>query len=153
MVFASGTNPLSFANKSSIAAAALGGAGTAKELIPGGTAPRLTATGDLVYAQNGILMAVPFNSKRLELAGSPSPVLEGVQESRSGAAQYGLSASGTLVYIPGGMQGSMSRLVWVDRQGKEQPLAAAARGYYFPRLSPPDGRRIAVAIAEASSDI
>jgi serine/threonine-protein kinase len=47
----------------------------------------------------------------------------------------------------------MSRLVWVDRQSKEQPLAAPARGYYWPRLSPPDGRRIAVSIAEASSDI
>jgi serine/threonine-protein kinase len=47
----------------------------------------------------------------------------------------------------------MSRLVRVDRQGKEQPLAAPARGYYTPRLSPPDGRRIAVSIAEASSDI
>ena len=152
IVFANGTTPLSFANKSSIAVAALGGAVTAKELIPGGTAPRFTATGDLVYAQNGILMAVPFNSKRLELAGSPSPVLEGIQESRSGAAQYGLSASGTLVYVPGGMQGSTSRLVWVDRQGTEQPLAAPARGYYFPRLSP-DGRRILVAIAEAASDI
>jgi serine/threonine-protein kinase len=144
ILFANGTNLLSFASKSSIAAAALGGAGTAKELIPGGTAPRLTATGDLVYAQNGFLMAVPFNSKRLELAGSPSPVLEGIQESRSGAANYDLSASGTLVYIPGGMQSYMSRLVWVDRQCKEQPLAAPARGYYTPRLSQPDGRRIAV---------
>ncbi|MBZ5622037.1 MAG: protein kinase [Acidobacteriia bacterium] len=152
IVFANGTNPLSFVSKSSIATAAFGGAGTAKELISGGTAPRLTATGDLVYAQSGILMAVPFNSRRLELAGSPSPVLEGIQESRSGAAQYSLSASGTLVYVPGGLQSSMSRLVWVDRQGNEQPLAAPARGYYFPRLSP-DGRRIAVGIIEASSDI
>jgi serine/threonine-protein kinase len=153
IVFANGTTHISFANKSSIAVAALGGAVTVKELIPGGTAPRLTATGDLVYAQNGMLMAVPFNSKRLELAGSPSPVLEGIQESRSGAAQYGFSANGTLVYVPGRMQGSTASLVWVDRQGTEQPLAAAARGYYFPRLSPPDGRRVVVAIADATSNV
>ena len=145
-------NPISFAGKSSITVAMLGGAGTVKELVSG-TAPHLTATGHLVYAQNGTLMAVPFNSKLLELAGAPSQVLDGILESRSGAAQYSLSANGTLVYIPGGMQSSTSRLVWVDRQGTEQPLGAAVRGYYFPRLSPPDGRRIAVAIGEATSDV
>ena len=108
MVFASGTNPISFAGKSSITVATLGGVGTARELMPG-TAPRLTATGDLLYAQNGTLMVVPFNSKRLELAGTPSQVLDGILETSSGAAQYSLSANGTLVYIPGGIQNSTSR--------------------------------------------
>jgi Tol biopolymer transport system component len=69
-----------------------------------------------------------------------------------GAAQYGLSASGTLVYVPGGLQGTATRLAWVDREGKEQPIAAPAHSYSFPRLSP-DGRRIAVAIAETASDV
>ena len=152
MVFASGTNPISFAGKSSITVATPGGVGTARELMPG-TAPRLTTRGDLVYAQNGTLMVVPFNSKRLELAGTPSQALDGILETFSGAAQYSLSANGTLVYIPGGIQNSTSRLVWVDRQGAEQPLGAAVRGFYFPRLSPPDGRRIAVAVGEATSDV
>jgi dipeptidyl aminopeptidase/acylaminoacyl peptidase len=117
-----------------------------------GTAPRLTTTGDLIYAQSGTLMAVPFNSKRLELEGAPVPLLEGVRESTPGAAQYGLSASGTLVYVSGGMQGSAARLVWVDRTGKEQPLAAEPHGYAYPRLSP-DGRRIAVTIVETATDV
>jgi Tol biopolymer transport system component/predicted Ser/Thr protein kinase len=152
IVFASGTNPFSFANKSSIAAGAFGSTATAKEVMQGGTAPRLTPWGDLIYALNGRLMAVPFDSKRLELAGSPSPVIEGVQESSSGAAQYAFSASGTLVYLPGEMRGSTMRLVFVDRQGMERLLPAAPNAYYFPRLSP-DGQRIAVTVAEVSSAI
>jgi eukaryotic-like serine/threonine-protein kinase len=146
IVFDSGASRSSFAANASIAAVALGGAGAEKDLIPGGIAPHFSATGDLVYAQNGTLMAVPFDSKRLELAGSPVPLLEGVRTSTYGAVQYGLSASGTLVYIAGGLQGSLSRLVWVTREGKEQPLAAPARGYNAPRLSP-DGRRIAVTVS------
>jgi len=79
-------------------------------------------------------------------------VVEGVRGSMLGSAQYGLSANGTLVYVPGGMQGSASRPAWVDRQGKEQPFAAPAHGYNYPRLSP-DERRIAVEIAETETDI
>ena len=146
VVFAGGTANLSFASNSSVAAFALSDGGTEKDLVAGGTAPRLTATGDLIYAQNGTLMAVPFDSKRLALAGSPAPVLEGVRTSTFGAVQYGLSAGGTLVYVAGGLQGSLSRLVWVNRDGKEQPIAAPAHDYSYPRLSP-DGQRIAVSIA------
>jgi serine/threonine-protein kinase len=152
VIFARGAGGLNFGTNSSIGAATLDGAGAEKDLIAEGVSPHLAPTGDMIYAQNGTLMAVPFNSKRLELAGSPVPVLEGVRESTLGTAQYGLSASGTLVYVPGGLQGTASRLAWVDRQGKEQPIAAPAHGYTFPRISP-DGRRIAVAIAETATDV
>ena len=152
VIFADGVNGLSFLNNASIAVATLRGAGTEKDLIAAGTSPHLAATGDIIYAQNGTLMAVPFNSKRLELAGSPVPVLEGVRETMMGAAQYALSASGTLIYVPGGLAGSSTRLAWVDREGKEQLIAAPARSYSFPRISP-DGRRIAVTIAEAATDV
>src|ERR1700676_231388 len=146
VVFAGGTEGLNFANNSFIAAAALGGTGAEKDLIVGGTAPRLAATGDLIYAQNGTLLAVPFDAKHLALTGSPAPVLDGVLESRNGAVHYGLSANGTLVYVAGGFQASSSRLVWVNREGKEQPIAAPAHDYIYPRLSP-DGQRIAVYMA------
>ncbi|PYV74083.1 MAG: hypothetical protein DMG97_09645, partial [Acidobacteria bacterium] len=60
-------------------------------------------------------------------------------------AQYSISRTGSLVYIPGGVQASQHRLVWVNRKGAEEPVAAPARAYVFPRLSP-DGRRLAVTI-------
>jgi eukaryotic-like serine/threonine-protein kinase len=145
VVFAAGPAGPAFGGAASIAVAAISGEGAEKDLIERGTAPRLASTGDLIYAQNGTLMAVPFNSRRLELAGSPAPVLEGVRESPFGATQYDLSAGGTLVYLPGGMRGSLSRLAWVDRAGKEQLLGAPANVYNFPRLSP-DGLYVAIGI-------
>ena len=48
------------------------------------------------------------------------------------APQYAVSDSGTLVYIPGtaAMLHQLSRtLVWVDRKGKEEPLAAPPNDY------------------------
>jgi eukaryotic-like serine/threonine-protein kinase len=152
VLFAAGSAAISFAGTASIAVAALDGADVERELIAGGSAPRLAATGDLIYVRNGTLMAVPFNSGRLELAGTPAPVLEGVRESMLGAAQYSLSASGTLVYVPGALQGNASRLTWVDRAGKEQPIAAPARVYAFSRLSP-DGLRIGTTVAGTETQV
>jgi eukaryotic-like serine/threonine-protein kinase len=91
---------------------------------------------------------VPFDAQRLEVTGTAIPVVEGVLQSPvAGAAQYSISATGSLVYVSGGVQATQLRLVWVSRNGAEQPLAAPMRAYQFPQLSP-DGRRVAVVIAE-----
>jgi eukaryotic-like serine/threonine-protein kinase len=106
----------------------------------------------MICSKSQTLMAVPFDSNYLKLAGSPAPVLESVRESILGSAQYSLSANGTLIYIAGRLQGNSSRLTWVDRAGKEQPIAAPARVYNFPRLSR-NGRRLAVTIADADTQV
>ncbi len=98
-------------------------------------------------------MAVPFDPQLLAVTGAAVPVLEGVMQSTStGAAHYSLSATGSLVYLQGGVQSVQSRLVWVSRNGAEQPLPPPARAYLGPRLSP-DGRRVAVDIQEPESQI
>jgi TolB protein len=75
-------------------------------------------------------------------------VVEGVlQSATTGFAQYSLSTSGSLVYVPGGLQSNQDKLVWVNRNGTEQPLLAPGHNYVYPRLAP-DGRRVALAIAE-----
>ena len=122
--------------------------GERRNLLKGATQPRYSPTGHLVYAQGGSLMAVPFDLQRLAVTGAAVPVVEGVQQSpSSGAARYSISATGSLVYVPGRVQSVQRRLVWVNRQGAEQPVAAPARPYGFPRLSP-DGRRVAVTTFE-----
>jgi eukaryotic-like serine/threonine-protein kinase len=129
------------------------GTGERRNLIPGGTHPRYAPSGHLVYVQGGTLMAVPFDTQRLAATGTAVPVVEGVMEIlSSGAAQYSISATGSLVYVSGSIQSDQSRLVWVSRTGAEQPLAAAARRYLFPRLSL-DGRRVAVTIAEQETQV
>ncbi len=125
------------------------GTGKRRILIQGQAAatPRYTLSGHLVYGQGGSLMAVPFDLQRLKVTGTAVPVVESVLQSTRGFAQYGVSTTGSLVYVPGGTQLSQSKLVWVARNGAEQALAAPARDYDQPRLSP-DGRRIAVDLRE-----
>src|SRR5207245_8191237 len=95
----------------------------------------------------GSLMAVPFDPQRLTATGGAVPVVEGVLQSPfSGAAQYSFSTTGSLVYVPGGVQAAQRRLVWVSRDGAELPLAAPVRAYRLPALSP-EGKRLAVATA------
>jgi serine/threonine-protein kinase len=119
----------------------------------GWTQPHYLASGHVLYGQAGNLVAVPFNSQRLEVTGATVPVIEGVmQNTVIGSAQYSASATGSLVYIPGGVQVSQLGLVWVNRNGAAEPLAAPPHGYVNPRLSP-DGRRVAVGITEADSQV
>jgi len=117
--------------------------GERKNLTQAGTFPRYASSGHLLYAQGAELMAVPFDVQRLETVGPPVPVVQGVLARLSGVAQYSISRSGSLAYIPGRMQGIQRKLVWVNRNGKEQSLAAPARPYESPRLSP-DGLKLAV---------
>jgi serine/threonine protein kinase/Tol biopolymer transport system component len=122
------------------------GSGERRNLIRGGTNARYASSGHLVYAQGGTLMAVPFDAHKLAVSGAAVPVQEGVLQSTfTGAAQYSFSATGSLVYVPGNVEATERRLVWVSRSGAEQPIAIPARAFRGPRLSP-NGQEVAVAI-------
>jgi len=149
VLFTAGRSGITF-NNAQIAAQSVG-VGERRDLVQGASNPRYALSGHLVYAQGGNLVAVPFDSQRLAVTGAATPVVEGVLQSpTTGAAQYSISAAGSLVYVPGGIQGTQSRLVWVSRNGTEQVLAAPPHSYRFPRLSS-DGRRVAVSIIEQES--
>jgi serine/threonine-protein kinase len=116
--------------------------------LVGGTRPRYAASGHLIYAQGTTLMAVPFDPQRLEIKGTPVPVVEGVEYSAAFAnSQYSVSETGSLAYISGGSQANQRRMVWVNRNGAEQPLSAPPQPYEIVRVSP-DGRRVAVELGE-----
>jgi Tol biopolymer transport system component len=128
-------------------------AGEPKELLTGMNA-RYLPTGHIVYqlADSENLFAIPFDLERLEVAGGPIPIVEGVFIS-TGVRQYAVSNSGTLVYMPGGGATAPTRtLVWVNRDGEEEPLAAPANVYAYPKISP-DGTRVALTVAADGSDI
>jgi eukaryotic-like serine/threonine-protein kinase len=151
VLFAAGANNTNWTNAQ--VTVQLVRTGERRNLNQAGMYPRYAPSGHLVYAQGGSLMAVPFDPQRLTATGTAVPVVEDVlQSSANGAAQYSFSATGSLVYVSGGLQATQRRLVWVDRNGTEQPLAAPAHAYRFPRLSP-DGRRVAVTIEESGSQI
>jgi Tol biopolymer transport system component len=119
--------------------------GACKELFAG-IAARYVATGHIVYGlpNNNNLFAVPFDLDRLEVTGGAVPVVEGVIS----PLHYAVSDSGTLVYIPG-TAGAVTlnryTLVWVDRNGKEEPLSAVPNDYRTPRISP-DGTKLALTV-------
>lgn len=80
---------------------------------------------------------------------------QGVDEANNTwSGQFAISSNGTLAFRPstGGAATLQRTLVWVDRQGHEQPLPAKPRAYQYPRLSP-DGTRIAVNSADEEQDI
>ena len=121
--------------------------GQYKILIRGGSYPRYVPTGSIVYVVGTDLLAVPFDTNKLELTGTPTTVVKGVEtQLYSGGAEYAFSGNGTLLYIPKNDQPpAMSKLVWVDRKGMAQPITTKVRSYAFPRVLP-DGRRIVVQI-------
>ncbi len=122
-------------------------------LVERGTHPRYSPSGHLVYARDGKLLAIRFNPDRLEVSGQPVVVLEGVLMSRNtGVANFDISASGDLAYIPGVAEGGARTLVWVDRDGTAEPLALPPRSYLHPRISP-DARRLAIEVEGSNHDI
>jgi serine/threonine-protein kinase len=122
--------------------------GEVRILVENGTSPHYVPTGHIVYERAGSLMAVPFDVNRLQVIGSPAPVLEDPVRvwAGEGYAMVSLSSDGLLLYVPGG--DVARKLVSVDRQGMERPLTETSRGYSTPRLSP-DGQQLAVTIMDA----
>jgi serine/threonine-protein kinase len=123
-----------------------------KIIVRGGSQPRYLPTGHLVYAAAGTLRAVPFNLDTLEPASSPPIPVLSLSSATTGTATFDVSSDGTLVYVTGQGEAPAFKLVWVDRQGHEESLAAPPRAYLYPRLSP-DGKRIALDIRDHDNDI
>ena len=110
-----------------------------------GVSPHYVATGQMVYAvEDGSVQAVPFDVASLEVKGNPVPVIEDVGVQATGAANFSISDNGRLVYaLDQGSGGALWSLVWVDREGREEPIVAPPRNYLHPRVSP-DGTRVVV---------
>ena len=98
--------------------------------------------GRLLFLRDGTLMAQPFNTRRLALAGEPVTVAEPV----AAYADFGFfsaSKNGVLVYRTGG--GGDLQLTWFDRQGKVLGSVREPGDYRMPALSP-DGTQAAVGL-------
>ena len=117
-----------------------------------GAHPRYVPTGHVVYSVDGTLRAVRFDTGRLEVTSDPIPVVDGVTTKTSGAASFDVAQNGSLVYMRGsGPNETTQMLVWVDRDGNEEPLPLPRQVYFTPRASP-DGTRIAVVVREDGQD-
>jgi serine/threonine protein kinase len=122
---------------------------------------RYVPTGHLLFLRQGTLMAVRFDPAKLEVIGQPVALVENVMQAfglsfsghHTGAGQFGISDTGSLIYAPGGVPPPPSNsLVWVDQRGIEQPAAALQFPFSSPRLSP-DGQRIAYVTSEPERQV
>jgi serine/threonine-protein kinase len=83
------------------------------------------------------------------------PVLPRLVIKDTGVGDFAVAGDGTLVYVdmPGGLAAANARtLVWIDRTGQEELVAAPPRAYVHPRISP-DQTRLALSILDQENDV
>jgi serine/threonine protein kinase len=113
---------------------------------------RYLPTGHFIYAAEDSLFAVPFDLDKLEFTGGAASMIEA-------GGDVSISDSGTLVYVPYIANGDESSvtpkrtLVWVYRDGREEPLGADPNNYLSGRISP-DGTKVVLAVViDGNQDI
>jgi len=108
------------------------------------------ASGHFLYVRDGVLLAQPFDPRRLEFTGDPVAVGEGVEYDASYfRALFSASENGVLAYRAGGADAG-ARLAWFDRSGKEIGKVGEAGDYTNLALSP-DGKRLALNLTDPDS--
>jgi Tol biopolymer transport system component len=127
--------------------------GTAKLVVTGGADARYVSSGHLLYVREGALLAVPFDVDRLEVTGGAVGVVPDVMQAAylaglpndTGVMQASVSATGTLVYIPGGIHPPTEYQVHqLDRTGRGEPLPIPPHDFRTLRISP-DGTSMVLA--------
>ena len=99
--------------------------------------------GYLLYPRDGSLLAHPFDEKNLRFTGEPTVVVERLPYfDKTGWADFSASENGVLAYMT---ELPKTRLVWLDRSGRETAQVGAPDDYIGLRLSP-DGQKAALTI-------
>ena len=129
------------------------GANDRRTVVQGGTSPRLSSSGHLLYTRGGVLYSRPFDGRREESGGQPVP--------KGGPDRRVERRRRPVQYLARRHTGVRARVLRPERPDARlggprwmppQPLAAPPHAFSDPRLSP-DGRMIAMTIVGASSDV
>ena len=127
--------------------------GERRTLIEDAAHARYVSTGHIVYTRAGTLLAVPFALDRMELAGPPQVVLDGiVHDPLRGVVNISVSRSGSLAYLAGGPADPGKNLAFLDREGNAT-LLTERRLPYMSVAASPDGRYLAMGIDGANSNV
>jgi eukaryotic-like serine/threonine-protein kinase len=104
-----------------------------KPLMPAQTLVTYAPPGYLLFVRDKTLVAQRFDPKAQKTLGEPVPLAEQIGTDSVGLARFSVSHEGTLAYRTGE---SGSRLLWVDRTGKEIETAGDPGEIGNPTLSP-----------------
>jgi Tol biopolymer transport system component len=122
--------------------------GKRETVVNGGSDGRYLTTGHLLYVVGGVVLAAAFNPERPGVIGTRVPVIEGVRRplaGNTGAAQFDVSPTGTLAYVPGpaGPRSTDVGIAIADRSGAVTRISTAIGAYTHVRASR-DGKYLAV---------
>ena len=120
-------------------------------LIERASAPHYVPTGHIVYTDDGGVSAVPFDLSTNSVTGPAVPILDDVRREGYGFSQLSISDEGSLAYIPGADM-AISTPVWLDRNGREEPIPLPPQRYGPFHLSP-DGSQVALLIYGPITDV
>jgi len=115
--------------------------GEYQTLIERGANAQYVATGYLIYALEGELLAVPFDLGQLKITGPAVTVVENDQLDLYDAITFSISGNGTLVYARGSGKNEEFSIEWVNHRGVTEPVFTLPSDQWFgsPRVSP-DGK-------------
>ncbi|MEO5935790.1 MAG: protein kinase, partial [Terriglobales bacterium] len=130
--------------------------GERKTVLKGASMALYAPGGYLVFGRTGSLFAVRFDAEKLEVHGTPVPVLTDVGgDSTTGAVHFSIADDGTIAYLPGGEQSGLwlYRMTWVDRKGASEVITIPDGVYNDPKLSPDGKKAAAVVLTKGAKDV
>jgi DNA-binding winged helix-turn-helix (wHTH) protein/Tol biopolymer transport system component len=117
------------------------GTARGRRLLDDVSSSAYVSPGLLSFARSGTLYVQQFDADRVRLIGDPVPLSDSVaSNARTGRVLAAISDAGVMAF----RKPLMTELVWVDRAGNRQSVAAPAATYLSFGIAP-DGRRVAAA--------
>lgn len=126
--------------------------GSVRVLVPDGQNPVYLQSGYLLFSRGELLLAARCEvSPGVRLVGAPELVASGLRTRTSWSyGVFDVSETGTLLHIPGGLQGHKRRLMVFDESGKMTPWTPDERAFQSLPIVSPDGKRLAVTVTNGS---
>ena len=109
-------------------------------LVNGGTNPRYSSTGHVLYGRAGALYAIEYDADTGE-AGDERLLLDGIEMVDTGAVQFAVTANGTLAYVAGDLTPwSMSWYGSIGAETSLKPSSMAGVAFLIPGSRPTNRR-------------
>jgi eukaryotic-like serine/threonine-protein kinase len=110
------------------------------------------ANGHLLYANNGALMAQPFDEKSLRITGAAFPLVDQLYfDGLTSMTAFAVSQSGHLCYITDIIGSFGLRLIWRDRTAKALGSINHISALYTNLRLSPDGTMVAISFPDPTS--